>query len=62
MPVSSVAVPCGKRNKQIFLKSLNQNYACVTFMTKKMLKEVARRGMDRKGGTEVLKFSMPQRT
>lgn len=35
MPVSSIAVPCGKRNKQIFLfKSLNQNYAYVMFMTK----------------------------
>lgn len=43
MPVSSVAVPRGKRNKQIFLKSLNQNYARVTFMTKKMLKEVKNR-------------------
>lgn len=45
MPISSVAVPCGKINKQIFLlKSLNQNYAYVTLMTKKMLKEAARRG------------------
>lgn len=63
MPVSSVAVPCGKRNKHIFLlRSLNQNYAYVTFMTKKMSKEAARRGMDRKGGIDVLKSSTPQRT
>lgn len=36
MPVSSVVVPFGKKNKQIFLfKSLNQNYAYVMLMTKK---------------------------
>lgn len=63
MPVSSVAIACGKRNKQIFLlRSLNQNYAYVMFMIKKMLKEAARKCMDRKRGTEVLKSSMPQRT
>lgn len=53
MPVSSVALPCDKINKQIFLlKSLNQKYAYVTFITKKMLKEAARRVTDKKGGTE----------
>lgn len=59
MPVSSAVVPCEQRNKQIFAsKELKSKLRkCYIHDQKKssMLKEAAKRGIGRKGGTEVLK-------